>query len=87
MLPHPQAGLLSLRTCYYKSENAFTDPDHKRFCTERSFEYWVAGTEFNAYYGPTKARKAADGTFILFEYVKGYPRLEGTELAVKMRRI
>ena len=80
-------GILSLRTCYYKSENAYTDPDHKRFCTERSFEYWVKGTEFNDYYGPAKALKASDGTLILFEYVTGYPRLEGTELAVKMRRI
>jgi hypothetical protein len=42
----------------------------------------VDGTEFNLSYGPAYARNG-----ILFAYVDGYPRLEGTELAVKMRRI
>jgi len=75
-------GILSLRTNYWRSENAFTDPTHKRFCTERTFEYWVKGTEFNSFYGPAYARNGIE-----YEYVTGYPRLEGTELAVKMRRI
>jgi hypothetical protein len=48
----------------------------------RTFDYWVKGTEFNDRYGPAYARNG-----LLFEYVRGFPCLEGTELAVKMRRI
>ena len=75
-------GILNLHTCFWQSENAFTDPTHVHFPTMRTFDYWVKGTEFNDRYGPAYARNG-----ILFEYVTGYPRLEGTELAVKMRRI
>jgi len=75
-------GILNLHTNYWQSQNAYTDPTHKRFCTERTFEYWVKGTEFNDRYGPAYARNG-----IVFEYVSGFPCLEGTELAVKMRRI
>ena len=83
MRPHPQAGRHPVAAHQLlRSENAFTDPTHKRFCTERTFEYWVKGTEFNSFYGPAYARNGIE-----FEYVQGYPRLEGTELAVKMRRI
>jgi SAM-dependent methyltransferase len=75
-------GILYLHTCFWQSENAFTDPTHVHFPTMRTFDYWVKGTEFNLRYGPAYARNGIE-----FEYVKGYPRLEGTELAVKMRRI
>lgn len=48
-------GLLALTTPYYRSDNAFTDPTHRRFCTLRSWDYWIAGTplwaQFNAAYG------------------------------------
>lgn len=73
-------GILNLHTNYWKSENAFTDPTHKRFCTEKSFDYWCQGTEFNERYG---AAYAAPG--VLFEKVKVY--LDGTELVAILRRI
>lgn len=40
---------------HYKSDNAFTDPTHRRFCTERTWDYWIAGRplhqQFNPAYG------------------------------------
>lgn len=48
-------GLLLLTTPHYQSDNAFTDPTHRRFCTTRSFDYWIIGrglfAQFNAMYG------------------------------------
>ena len=35
---------LRLQTTYYQWVDAFTDPTHKRFPTEYTFDYWVAGT-------------------------------------------
>jgi SAM-dependent methyltransferase len=34
-------GILDVRVPYYKHVFAFTDPTHKRFCTEITFDYWV----------------------------------------------
>jgi hypothetical protein len=36
-------GILDIRVPYYKHVFAFTDPTHKRFCTELTFDYWVPG--------------------------------------------
>lgn len=48
-------GLLWIRTPHYRSPDAFTDPTHKRFLTEHSFDYWIADTmlfaDHNAAYG------------------------------------
>lgn len=33
---------------HYQSENAFTDPTHVRFCTTRTWDYWVPGTQLHA---------------------------------------
>ncbi len=44
----PGAGLFIL-TPYYKGRDAYTDPTHKRFPTEHTFDYWIPGTAlFNA---------------------------------------
>ena len=49
-------GHLFVTVPHWRSENAFTDPTHRRFCTERTFDYWIAGTDLyaqmGAAYGP-----------------------------------
>ena len=47
---------IRLRTTYWKSENSFTDPTHKRFLTERSFDYWDPSKEYHRRYGEGYAR-------------------------------
>lgn len=48
-------GFLQLRTPYWRSMDAFTDPTHRRFPTEYTFDYWISGTALhslhNAAYG------------------------------------
>lgn len=39
-----EGGELYIRVPHYKHRDAYTDPTHKRFLTEYSFDYWVAGT-------------------------------------------
>lgn len=57
-------GYLHIRSPHWKHENAFTDPTHRRFCTERTWDYWTEGTEFNRKYG-----SAYGGEGVLFERV------------------
>jgi SAM-dependent methyltransferase len=45
-------GVLVLTVPHYQSENAFTDPTHVRFCTERTWDYWIAGRPLNQSQGP-----------------------------------
>lgn len=44
-------GILRMRTPHWQNVNAFTDPTHKRFTTEQTWDYWVSGTEFYSKYG------------------------------------
>lgn len=37
-------GTLFIRTPHYQHRDAFTDPTHKRFPTEHTFDYWITGT-------------------------------------------
>src|ERR1035437_8050100 len=50
--PH---GVLHIRTPHFTCLDAFTDPTHRRFCTEHTFDYWIPETilyrEHNAAYG------------------------------------
>lgn len=48
-------GVLFIHTSYYKNPSSYCDPDHKRFLTEQSFDYWVPGTYLNSRYGPAYA--------------------------------
>ena len=47
--------MLFIQTPHYRSRDAFTDPTHRRFPTEHTFDYWIPGTtlyaEHNAAYG------------------------------------
>lgn len=74
-------GELLIHTSYWKTENSFTDPTHKRFCTERTFDYWCVGTDYYDRYGPAYAR----GGVCTFEKV--LIGLDGQELAVILRRL
>lgn len=52
---------LWIRTPHITSLDAFTDPTHRRFPTEYTFDYWVPGTvyhrEHNAAYGGVSFEK------------------------------
>jgi SAM-dependent methyltransferase len=72
-------GHLRLRTTYWKSRNAFTDPTHVRFCTEETFDYWCAGTEYHQRYGAAYARGC--------DFLKADVRLDGQELVVHLIRL
>lgn len=41
-------GTLHLEVPHYTSRNSFTDPTHRRHCTEETFDYWCDGTSLNA---------------------------------------
>jgi len=36
-------GVLFLRTPHWKHRDAYTDPTHRRFPTESTFDYWIPG--------------------------------------------
>jgi SAM-dependent methyltransferase len=49
-------GVLYIHTAYWKNEDSYRDPTHKRFLTEGSFDYWIPGTYLNQRYGAAYAR-------------------------------
>jgi SAM-dependent methyltransferase len=51
-----KGGVLAIHTAYWKNPDSYRDPDHKRFLTEESFDYWVPGTYLNARYGDAYAQ-------------------------------
>ena len=57
-------GTLDVRVPYYRHVFAFTDPTHRRFCTELTWDYWIPGQPLHEAYGPG------------FGSVKGGPRFE-----------
>jgi cyclopropane fatty-acyl-phospholipid synthase-like methyltransferase len=48
-------GMLIIKAPHYKCRDAFTDPTHRRFPTEYTWDYWIPGTALferhNAAYG------------------------------------
>ena len=72
-------GILRIRTSYWRSENAFTDPTHRRACTEKTFDYWCPSTVIGQRYGPAYARGTA--------FAKLRCAMEGQELVVVLRRL
>ena len=72
-------GRLLIHTTYWRSANAFTDPTHKRFCTEQTFDYWIAGTDFHARYGP------AYGPGVAFRLADHH--FEGTEQSFTLEKL
>lgn len=45
-------GILHLEVPHYTSRNSYTDPTHRRHCTEETWDYWCAGTPLNSTNGP-----------------------------------
>jgi SAM-dependent methyltransferase len=45
-------GVLILHVPHYQSRNAFTDPTHRRFCTEETWDYWIRGRHLWKQFGP-----------------------------------
>ena len=37
-------GELVMKVPHFRHQDAFTDPTHRRFCTEHTFDYWIKGT-------------------------------------------
>ena len=48
-------GTLLIKSPHFRHRDAFTDPTHRRFCTEHTWDYWIKGTHLyerhNAAYG------------------------------------
>lgn len=48
-------GELRIKSPHFRHQDAFTDPTHRRFCTEYTWDYWIKGTvlhnDHNAAYG------------------------------------
>jgi SAM-dependent methyltransferase len=70
---------LLIHTSHWQTENSYTDPTHKRFCTPRTFDYWIRGTDYHARYGPVYSRGCD------FELVDC--RVDGQELAFILRKL
>lgn len=49
-------GVLFIHTSYWKNPCSYTDPTHKRFLTEESFDYWIPGTNYQSRYGAAYGR-------------------------------
>ncbi len=72
-------GLLMIHTSHWQTENSYTDPTHKRFCTERTFDYWCIGNDYFDRYGPAYNRGCV--------FNKVEVRKDGQELAVQMVKL
>lgn len=44
-------GELHVKTTFWGAKSGYTDPTHKRWCTEETFDYWVPGTPLSERYG------------------------------------
>lgn len=71
-------GLLRIRVPHWKGENAYTDPTHKRFPTEFTFDYWVPGTVFYENHNP-----AYGGVAFLKDFHKLHPRFQDQLLQLR----
>lgn len=74
--PH---GLLHLLVPHWKSENAFTDPTHRRFCTERTFDYWCVGTNLHRQFGDQYAGR--------HRFEKESVSVQGDDLLAYLRKL
>lgn len=71
-------GLLFLVVPHWQSENSFTDPTHRRHCTERTFDYWCDGEALHAQFGDAYA---GDAVFHKESLVR-----TGDDMHVRLRR-
>lgn len=77
-------GTLRIRTPHWRNRDAFTDPTHKRFPTEHTFDFWIPGTTLfdlhnRAYGGVSFERMSGrmDGGSMEFILAKAERRIVG----------
>jgi SAM-dependent methyltransferase len=75
--PH---GKLTIQCPHWTSENAFTDPTHVRFVTDRTFDYWCRGEDLN---GPLGAQFLGD----VFQFRKRKVRRIGGDVVFLLERL
>lgn len=73
-------GAIDIRCPWYLHRNAYTDPTHRRYCTEETWDYWCEGTSLFAQYGSGMGSGPAGARFKKL-MVRANPIVGGTELA------
>lgn len=73
---------LELHVSHWQSENAYTDPTHRRFCTPHTFDYWIPTTELHTRYGAAYA-----GTPPIAGFAKVLYEMDGQEMRIALRKI
>lgn len=73
-------GVLTVTCPHWKSENAFTDPTHVRFVTDRTFDYWCKGTPLN---GPLGAQFLGD----VFSFKKISAKRNGGDITFVLEKV
>lgn len=71
-------GLLLVVSPHWQSENSFTDPTHRRHCTERTLDYWCEGEALHAQFGAAYAAGAV--------FVKESVSRDGDDIFFRLRR-
>jgi len=69
-------GRVFIRTTYWRTENSFTDPTHKHYFTEKSFDFFDPSTMFGSKYDYYTKKK-----FKVLEH-----GIDGQELLFKLRK-
>ena len=79
-------GILDIRVPHWQHIYAYTDPTHKRFCTELTFDYWVPeGAGYHYSYGAAFG-SVEGGPRFAYDQVKQVGD-EGEELRFVLRKI
>jgi SAM-dependent methyltransferase len=73
-------GQLWIVCPHWTSENAFTDPTHVRFVTDKTFDYWCEGEDLN---GPLGAQFLGD----TYKFKKAKVRRNGGDIHFMLRKI
>lgn len=76
-----EGGHLAIVVPYWKDPGAFTDPTHRRFCTENTFDYWIDGQPLNKVLGPAYGSPPA---VFAKEHLEVF---EGREIRLLLRKI
>lgn len=53
-------GSLVLKSPHWRHQDAYTDPTHRRFCTEHTWDYWIRGTALYERHNPAYGGVAFD---------------------------
>lgn len=64
-------GRLEIETPHWMSRDAYTDPTHRRFPTEHTFDYWVPGTFLRENHGAAYKRQGIAFTYAKPPWVNG----------------